>query len=88
MKRSLWQLIIKKNFENQLFSVLQWETLAVQTSNTINNHRLALENVTGDLDNFDLITPSNTPLGHNSDLSPVGSLVLSSAIIPALEETT
>ena len=88
MKRSLWQLIMKKNFENQLFSAFQWEALAVQTSNTINNHPLALENVTGDLHNFDLITPSNTSLGHNSDLSPVGSLVVSSAIIPALEETT
>ena len=69
----------EKNFENQHFSVLQWDTLAAQTSNTINNVPLVLGNITGDLHNLDLFTPNRLSLGRKTDRSPVGSLVVRSA---------
>ena len=51
-------------------SILQWETLAAEISNSINNIPLAIGNITGDLENLDLITPNRLQLGRNNDRRP------------------
>ena len=48
-------------------SILQWETLAAEISNSIDNLPLAIGNITGDLENLDLITPNRLRLGRNND---------------------
>ena len=51
-------------------SILQWETLAAEISNSINNIPLAIGKITGDLENLDLITPNRLQLGRNNDRRP------------------
>ena len=68
---------IQKTITNKRFSILEWETLAAEISNTINNLPLAIGNITGDLDNLDLITPNRLRLGRNNDRSPTGPLTVS-----------
>ena len=52
-------------------------TLAAEISNSINNLPLAIGNITGDLENLDLITPNRLRLGRNNDCSPAGPLTVS-----------
>ena len=71
---------IKKSIETSLFkdrlSVLQWETLCAEISNTINDLLLALGKITGDFDQMDLLTPNRLMLGRNNDRSPTVPLQL------------
>ena len=48
---------IEKIASNERLSILQWETLAAQISNTINNMPIGLGSATADLENLDLLTP-------------------------------
>ena len=62
---------------NERLSILQWETLMQQVSNSINNHPLGLRHYTTDLENLDLITPNRLLLGRNNDRCPNSPLTFS-----------
>ena len=62
---------------NERLSILQWETLMQQVSNSINNHPLGLRHYTSDLENLDLITPNRLILGRNNDRCPNSPLTFS-----------
>ena len=53
---------LEKNVSNQRLSILQWETISAEISNAINNLPLALENIVGDFEQMDLITPNRLRL--------------------------
>ena len=65
---------LAKSVSNERLSVLQWETVAAEVSNSINDLPLALGNATSDFETMDLITPNRLRLGRNNERSPVGSL--------------
>jgi hypothetical protein len=81
---------IKKSIETSLFkdrlSVLQWETLCAEISNTINDLPLALGNITGDFDQMDLLTPNRLMLGRNNDRSPTVPLQLTTNLAKILKQ--
>ena len=79
VEQKIWQIkeSILKTIMNERLSILQWETLAAEISNSINNLPLAIGNITGDLENLDLITPNRLRLGRNNDRSPTGPLTVS-----------
>ena len=68
---------IEKSMHNERLSVLQWETLTAQVSNSLNDMPIALTNAVTDLEYADIITPNRLKLGRNNDRSPVGKLQLS-----------
>ena len=61
---------VEKPYQNERLSVIQWETVCSEVSNSINNLPLALGNVTTDFESMDLITPNRLKLGRNNDRSP------------------
>ena len=71
---------VKKSVEigvrNERLSVLQWETLMGQISNSINNMPIGLKNRRSNLEQLDLITPNRLILGRNNDRCPNKPLVL------------
>ena len=67
---------VQKTIKNERLSILQWETLAAEISNSIKNLPLAIGNITGDLENLDLITPNRVRLGRNKDRIPMGPLTV------------
>ena len=69
---------IDKIVENNRYSVIQWETICSEISNTVNNLPLALGSIVSDFDSMDLLTPNRLILGRNNYRSPVSPLVLSS----------
>ena len=62
--------------ENERLSLLQWETLMMQISNSINNLPIGIRSKQKNLDNLDLLTPNRLILGRNNNRSPNGPLVL------------
>ena len=58
VERKIWQIkeSIQKTIMNEQLLILQRETLPAEISNSINNLSLATGNITGDLENLDLIT--------------------------------
>ena len=69
---------MEKSIHNERLSVLQWETLCAQISNSINDLPIALTNSVSELEHADLITPNRLKLGRNNDRSPVGSMRVTS----------
>ena len=65
--RQIKEPVQKKKIMKERLSILQWETLAAEISNSIDNLPLAIGNITGDLENLDLITPNRLRLGRNND---------------------
>ena len=69
---------IKKSLEesisNERLSILQWETIAAEVANCINDLPLALGNNVGDFDFSDLITPNRLRLGRNNNRAPDGGM--------------
>ena len=49
---------VQINVKNEILSLIQWETLMHQISNSINNLPIGLKNRTLELENLDLITPN------------------------------
>ena len=68
---------IELSYDKQKFSILQWETVGAQISNTINDMPLALRNLVSDFEEMDLVTPNRLTLGRNNNRSPVGPLYVS-----------
>ena len=48
---------ITKSLQNGRMSLLQWETLASEIANTINDLPLQVGNITSQFENMDLLTP-------------------------------
>ena len=67
---------IKKSFENERISLLQWETMVSKIADTINGLPLALGNITSQFENMDLLTPNRLRLGRNNDQSPIGPMMV------------
>ena len=68
------KLSIERCYENQRFSILQWETVGEEIANAINDMPLALRNIVSDFEEMDLVTPNRLKLGRNNNRSPVGPL--------------
>ena len=72
---------IKDSLETTLhgdrLSLLQWETLGSQISNSINDLPIGIKGKVAELEHIDLITPNRLRLGRNNDRSPVGPMILS-----------
>ena len=80
---------LNKSVSNRRMSVMQWETVAHEIANCINDLPLCLGNVVSDFESMDLLTPNRLLLGRNNERSPVGSMQVSnnvSKIIEANEE--
>ena len=63
-----------KNVGNKKLSILQWETLCQQVSNSINNLPIGLGNKSDMLENLDILTPNRLILGRNNTRSPTAPL--------------
>lgn len=72
--------------ELERLSVLQWESLMAQISNSINNLPLGLNNKVECLENLDLITPNRLLLGRNNNRCPSGPLVAQDSFKRILKE--
>ena len=77
---------LEKNLCNQRLSLLQWETMAAQVSNTINNLPIGLRSKVADLEEADLLTPNRLRLGHNIDCCPVGPMRVTGNVGKFIEE--
>ena len=77
---------LEKSISNQRLSILQWETVAAEVSNAINDLPLALGNIVSDFENMDLITPNRLKLGRNNERSPVSPMKVIGNHTKILEE--
>ena len=77
---------IEKTVHNERLSIIHWETLSSQISNSANNMPIALTNSTADLENADLITPNRLRLGRNNERSPIGTLELISDPVKLMQK--
>ena len=68
---------INKHVQKQRLSILQWETLGQQISNSINNLPIGVGSKTQSLENLDLITPNRLLLGRNNNRCPTAPLIMS-----------
>ena len=68
---------LTKSYNDQKLSVLQWETVASEIANCINDLPISLGNYVSDFESMDLITPNRLKLGRNNERSPVGPYELS-----------
>ena len=71
--KTLKEIMIKTVHLARL-SVLEWETLCAEMSNSINNLPIAIGNETKDLESLDLLTPNRLRLARNNTRGPVGPL--------------
>ena len=71
IKRSMKKIVKKTRL-----SVIQWETLGQQISNTINNLPIGLGNRSDMLENADILTPNRLILGRNNNRCPTAPLEL------------
>ena len=65
---------LNKTVHNERLSILQWETVACEISNSINDMPIGYTNYSKDLENIGLLTPNRLKLGRNNDRSPVEPL--------------
>ena len=77
-RKKNWEIkgTFTKSLENERISLLQWETLASEIANTINDLPLALGNITSQFESMDLLTPNRLRLGRNNDRSPIGPMMV------------
>ena len=68
---------LTKSYNDQKLSVLQWETVASEIANCLNDLPILLGNYVSDFESMDLITPNKLKLGRNNERSPVGPYELS-----------
>ena len=67
---------LEKAVHNERLSIIQWETIAAQISNSINNMPIAIRGVKSDFELADLLTPNRLLLGRNNERSPTGKLAV------------
>ena len=68
---------IERTLKNDRISILQWETIIQQISNSINNLPIGLGNKTDSLENLDILTPNRLLLGRNNSRNPTLPLEVS-----------
>ena len=68
---------IRVNVENERLSIIQWETLMQQISNSINNLPIGLKNKVEAIKHLDIITPIRLILSRNNERCPNALLVIS-----------
>ena len=69
-----------KTVHKERISVLQWQTVADETANCINNLPIGTgssRNINLELDDLDIITPNRLRFGRNNERSPLGPAYLS-----------
>ena len=70
----------KKSFQSHVgknrLSIIQWETLGQQVSNSINNMPIGLGNKTESVESLDILTPNRLILGRNNNRNPTEPLEL------------
>ena len=76
---------LSKHMDGKRLSVLQWETLGQQVSNSINNLPIGLGNKTDMLENLDILSPNRLILGRNNCRSPTAPLQLSNDVRKIVE---
>ena len=69
-------------------SVIQWETLMQQISNSINNLPIGVKNKVEKLENLDIITPNRLILGRNNNCCPNVPLEISCDYKRSIETNT
>ena len=79
------KLSIENSYKNERLSIIQWETVSAQISNSINDMPLALGNIVSDYEEMDLLTPNRLKLGRNNNRSPEGVLYTSNDTIKFLD---
>ena len=67
---------IRKSVANKKLSILQWETLAQQLANSMNNLPICIGNKTELIENLDILTPNRLLLGRNNNRCPTEPLQL------------
>ena len=72
--------VLAKSVHNARLSVIEWETLCAEISNSINDLPVTIGNETEDLENLDVITANRLRLGRNNSRSPVGPLELTGKV--------
>ena len=77
---------LEKTISNEWLSVLQWETIAAEVLNAINDLPLSLGNIVSHFENMDLITPNGLKLGRNNERSPVSPIKVVGNHLKVLEE--
>ena len=77
---------LEKNLCHQRLSLLQWETIAAQISNSVNNLPIGLRGKVADLEHADLLTPNRLRLGRNNDRSPEGPMLVTSDVGKFMDE--
>ena len=65
---------LSKVMNGRRLSILQWETLGQQVSNSINNLPIGLGNKTEMLESLDILSPNRLLLGRNNCRSPTAPL--------------
>ena len=68
---------LARTLTHERISILQWETLAQQIANSINNLPVGLGNKTDSLEHLDVLTPNRLLLGRNNCQNPTSPLELS-----------
>ena len=69
-----------KSFHNVRISVLQWQTVAEETANSINNLPIGTgnsRNANLEIDDLDIITPNRLKFGRNNERAPLGPAYIS-----------
>ena len=74
-----------RELDNRRLSIMQWETLGMQISNSINNMPIGLGNKADQLENLDILTPNRLILGKNNDRCPAQPLEISCDIKRIIE---
>ena len=59
-----------RSMSNEKISILQWETITQQISNSINNLPIGLGNKIDSLEHLDILTPNRLLLGRNNSRNP------------------
>ena len=76
---------LNTKMNNEKLSILQWETLMQQISNSINNLPIGMRNRVEKLENLDLITPNRLILGRNNNRCPNEPLTLAHDVKKIIE---
>ena len=80
------QSSMKKELCHHRLSIIQWETLGHQVSNSINNLPIGLGNKVDSLENLDILTPNRLLLGRNNNRSPTSPLILCQDVKKIIEK--
>ena len=69
---------VETSMQSERLTILQWEAICAEVSNSINDLPIAIGSIVSELENVDLLTPNRLRLWRNNERSPVGPLFVSS----------